>query len=100
MNMIHSHPVQYEGHIGLHIMSTNRVLFYNLEFSSMIQASNFLKGIKPSPNFMGHRLGSYRYLHDDLTGECFCDGLTFDCKKDVYEYCKIMSRTGKNGIFT
>ena len=89
--MIHSHVVQYNGHRGLHIMSTNRVMFYNLEFSSMTEACKFLKEIKPSPNYMGYRLGSYKYLHDEYTGECFCDGLTFDCKKDVYEYCKIMS---------
>lgn len=98
--MIHSHPVQYEGHMGLHIMSTNRVMFYNLEFPNMMEASKFLKGIKPSPSFMGYRLGSYKYLHNESTGEYFCDGLTFDCKKEVYEYCKIMSITGKNGLFT
>ena len=45
--------IQFEGHPGTLDMETNRVTFYNLTFSSIIEAAKFLKPIRVGPDYRG-----------------------------------------------
>lgn len=87
---MHSHALSYEGHKGVHILEQNVVLFYNIQFKDVLEASKFLKNLEPSDEYRQWKLGRcVGVMHDDL-GYYF-NGIWFNSAEQAFEYYKIMS---------
>lgn len=88
--MLHSHPVSHEGHKGVHILEQDVVLFYDIQFKNVLEASSFLKNLEPSEHYTPWKYGRcIGVMHKDL-GYYF-NGLWFKTKEQAFEYYKIMS---------
>lgn len=88
--MLHSHTVTHEGHKGIHILEQDIVLFYDIQFKNVLEASKFLKNLEPCEYYIKWKHGPCIGVMD-RDGRYYFNGVWFNSTEQAFEYYKIMS---------